>query len=75
MAVQLSISYESLVDLVEQLPDKQRRDLLRRLSSDERQRELTTDERMTLLRRAQIDLPLREGFSLRREDWYGDEGR
>jgi len=54
MAVQLPISYETLVVLVEQLPEDQQRDLMRRLRERTEQRLLTADEKLWMLRATQI---------------------
>ncbi len=75
MGVQLDIPYETLLKLVEQLPDEQKRDLLRHLAQTVQQRNSSADEWMRLLRSAQIDAPIAEVPSLRREDWYDDDGR
>lgn len=71
MAVKLTIPYETLVELVEQLDPAQQRDLLQHLQG----RLLTVDEKMALLRSVYVDMPMLEEPSVRREDWYGDDGR
>ncbi len=73
MGVQLNISYETLVDLVEQLPEDQQRDLMQRLQDRTQGREMTLDDKIALLRSAQIDRDVKEEPSPRREDWYDDE--
>lgn len=73
MTVQLSIPYETLVELVEQLPESQQRDLIRRI--EHHQQELTLTEKMKLLKAAQIDLDVNVEPSLRRQDWYDDNER
>ncbi|MEL6152103.1 MAG: hypothetical protein AAFV33_07765 [Chloroflexota bacterium] len=70
MAVQLNIPYETLVALVEQLPDEQRRDLIHRLME-----KAPSSTRGGQLRAAILDNPIAEPPSIRREDWYDDEGR
>lgn len=75
MTVQLTISYETLLELVKQLPEDQQQDLIRHLPGHGRAEELTASDRIRLLRSVQVDRPLDEGFSLRREDWYDDEHR
>lgn len=75
MTVRLEIPYETLVKLVEQLPDEQQRDLLRHLQQATQRQKLTSDEWVALLRSAQNDRPVREEPSIRREDWYDDDGR
>ena len=75
MAVQLNIPYETLVELVEQLPDEQQQDLVRRLQTRAAHRELTAEEKMRRLRAAQIHADVKEEPSPRREDWYDDGER
>lgn len=38
-------------------------------------RQLSVDEKMRLLRSVQISAEVNEEPSVRREDWYGDDGR
>jgi hypothetical protein len=76
MAVQLDISYETLVSLVEKLPNEQQHDLLLRLLVKSKNEPLTVDDRLALLDSMVVDLgPVLPGYSDRREDWYGDDGR
>ena len=70
MAVQLSIPYETLIALIDQLPDDQQRDLLRRLLDKASARPLSVDERLALLDSLTIDAgAVLPGYSDRREDW------
>jgi len=39
------------------------------------QRPLTPEEKIQLLDMAKLDNPVNETPSIRREDWYGDDGR
>ena len=76
MAVLLRIEYDQLVDLVEQLPYEQQKQLIARLLVKQAdKRPLTADEKIALLHAAQIDGAVNETPSPRREDWYGDDGR
>jgi hypothetical protein len=75
MAVQLTIPYETLVELITQLPEDQRQDLLHKLIQMSPQPKLTAAEKMALLRSIQIDRAVNEEPSPRRQDWYGDDGR
>ena len=76
MAVQLNIEYDQLVALIEQLTDEQREALIARLLVQQAQeRPLTVEEKIQLLDAAKIHLPVNEEPSLRREDWYDDNGR
>ncbi len=70
--VNLSIDYQTLVELVDQLPEPQQQDLLQRLLKRAQNSPMTTPDRMRLLRAAQVDIPLNEGFLPRREDLYED---
>ena len=74
MAVQLKIDYETLVELVEQLPASARRDLLMRLLKSPQSS--TAAERLALLDQLVVDLgPVQPGYSDRRADWYGEDER
>ncbi len=75
MTVYLNIPFETLVELVEQLPAEQQQDLLRRLRARDRGKSLTLDETMRLLRTAQLDVAVNQEPPARREDWYDDDGR
>lgn len=77
MAVQLTIPYETLVTLVDQLPEEQKAELLRKLLQNLKPAELSAEDKVRLLKAIQSNTPLAEGaeFSDRREDWYGDDGR
>ncbi|MCC6455377.1 MAG: hypothetical protein IT328_10570 [Caldilineaceae bacterium] len=74
MTSQLNIPFETLVALVEQLPAEQQQLLLQRIQS-RFQNGQTVDEKMKLLRAVQVDVTVNEEPSLRREDWYDDDGR
>jgi hypothetical protein len=73
--VQLNLSYETLLDLIEQLPLEQRRDLLMRLLQDAKNRSLSKEEKKALYHASILSVPVNEEPSIRREDWYGDDGR
>jgi len=75
MAVQLSIPYETLVTLVDQLPDQERSRLLNHLLKRAKTRHLTPDEKKAILRSMVSDAAIGPGYSDRREDWYDDDGR
>lgn len=76
MALQLPIRYEQLVELVEQLSEEQQKDLIKRLLTRQaQQRPLTVEEKLKLLDAVKLDVPVNEGPSVRRVDWYGDDGR
>jgi hypothetical protein len=76
MTVQLSIDYDQLVELVKQLSETQRKDLIAQLLSEAAQRRpLTVEEKIQLLDAAQLENAVNEAPSVRREDWYDDDGR
>lgn len=76
MALQLPIQYEQLVDLVQQLSEEQQKDLIRRLLAlQAQQRPLSIEEKLKLLDAVKLDVPINEEPSVRRVDWYDDDGR
>lgn len=76
MAVQLKIPYDTLRDLVRQLPSDERDHLLSELLHDvSKQRPLNKEEKLALLDTMKLSHKVRETPSIRREDWYDDHGR
>lgn len=75
MAVQLTIPYETLVELVGQLSEAEQRALLERLLSGKQAVTLTQSQRLAAYHASIMSVPLREEPSIRREDWYDDDGR
>jgi hypothetical protein len=75
MAVQLNIPYETLLTLIDQLPDEQKQDLLRHLLKQAGDRELTIEEKLALYHASILHNAVNEEPSIRREDWYNDDGR
>ncbi len=75
MAVRLNIPYETLVELVEQLPSDKQQDLLVRLLEKSKTRRLSKEERKALFHASILNIPVKEAPSVRREDWYDDDGR
>lgn len=75
MAVQLTIPYETLVGLVEQLPPEERQDLLHRLQENPNRVLLTGAAWDAAFRSLLIDTPVSDDFPIRRADWYDDDGR
>ena len=74
MAVKLDVPFETLVELVKQLPFQQQQILLQEIQ-EQVPPELSVETKMQLLRATQIDFAVKQEPSLRREEWYGDEGR
>lgn len=69
MAVNLPIPFETLVKLVEQLPQEERLALIERVQHRDQRRRVTDDLLM-------FDVgPWPEELTLRREDEYGDSER
>lgn len=75
MAVQLTISYETLLALVEQLPVHQQHELLLRLLQKTKPRALSKEEKRALFHASILSVPVHEVPSVRRQDWYDDDGR
>lgn len=75
MAVQLSIPYETLLALIEQLPPNEQHDLLHRLAGQVQHHTLTEKEWQATFQSAMIDRALAGPISLNRADWYDDDGR
>jgi hypothetical protein len=73
MSVQLTIPYETLVELIDQLEIDKQFDLLLHLQQQAQKRPLTSEEWKTLFDSIKIDIPLAENISLNRADWYDDE--
>jgi hypothetical protein len=69
MAVQLTIPFETLVELVEQLPPEQRSTLIERVQRKNQPKRLS--EQLLVFNVGAWP----EGMTLRREDEYGDDGR
>ncbi len=76
MALQLPIEYDQLIELVEQLSAEQQNDLVQRLLTRQaQQRALSVEEKLQLLDALKLDTAINEEPSIRRVDWYGDDGR
>lgn len=76
MTIQLTIDYEQLVALVDQLSEDQRTALLLHLvGSDAKSQPLSVEEKIRLLDAAKMNPVIQQSPSIRREDWYGDDGR
>jgi hypothetical protein len=76
MAVQLSIPYETLIALVEQLPPEQQQDLVLHLLERTQQHPLSTAERRMAFESMTMNLgQVSTVYSDRRQDWYEDDGR
>jgi hypothetical protein len=69
------ITFGEIVALIDHLTPQQQVDLTAYLLQRARERQLSVSEKMKLLRAAQIDVAVNQEPALRREDWYGDDGR
>ncbi|MCB9455244.1 MAG: hypothetical protein H6671_04565 [Anaerolineaceae bacterium] len=76
MALKLPVQYEQLVELVEQLSEEQQNDLIARLLTLQAEhRTLTVEEKIKLLDAIKLNVAINEEPSVRRVDWYDDDGR
>ena len=75
MVVQLTIEYETLVELAKQLPAEAKRALIRELDEADSHSQLTNEEWKAQFRSLSISRPVQEFSSMRREDWYDEFGR
>ena len=76
MAIQLTLDYEQLLTLVDQLSEEQRTALLLHLHDrNAEKRPFTVAEKLVAYHTAILSMPVNEEPSVRREDWYGDDGR
>jgi hypothetical protein len=62
--------FDKAVKIVEHLSPDEETALIDYLLERARQRQLSVQEKMTLLRAVQTDTPINEEPSIRREDWY-----
>lgn len=69
------LSFETISELVDQLPPEQQEILMRRLLERAKNRQLSSEERKALYHASILNVPFNEEPSPRREDWYDDEGR
>jgi hypothetical protein len=76
MSVQLPLQYEQVIGLVDQLTlDEQQALIQHLLVKNVTKRSLTIDEKLALLDAMRVTGAILEEPSIRREDWYGDDGR
>lgn len=69
---------EEAIAILRQLPEAQQEQIARRLLfelQDQPEKELSVEEKLALLASFKLDVPVREAPSIRRVDWYGDDGR
>jgi hypothetical protein len=70
-----AFTLDQVVELVDQLSPEEQTALTAYLLESARKRQLSAEEKIRLLRSAQIDVAVLQEPSIRREDWYGDDGR
>lgn len=75
MSAQPNVSYEQVIEIVDQWPVEQQRALITHLQERTESETLTAAEKMALLRSVMFDIPVINDISNRREDWYDDDGR
>ncbi len=69
------IPYETLVELAQQLPLEQRLELIRRLQQRPQPDLDRATEKIKRLKEAQLSVTVNIEPSIRRQDWYVDDGR
>lgn len=75
MTLSLPIQYEQLLELVDQLDEDQQKDLLSHLLARTVSPPAGIQEKLSLLDALKLDAAISEAPSIRRADWYGDDGR
>jgi hypothetical protein len=70
-----SMTFDEIVELVDQLTPQEQTKLTTYLLELVRERQLTKEERKALLRASILNVPVAHTPSPRREDWYDDDGR
>ena len=76
MILELKVDYEQIVGLVKQLSEEEQTKLIKDILNERaKQRPLTVEEKIQLFDSIKIYTQVLEEPSIRREDWYGDDGR
>jgi hypothetical protein len=71
-----TVAYTEVVKLAEQLTEMEQKNLIAFLLTEQkRQRSLNVEEKLQLLDTLTLPNEVNETPSIRREDWYGDDGR
>lgn len=68
-------TYGEVVKLAEQLTSEEQTTLITHLLDLARRRQLTVAERKALMNATILSNPVAQEPSIRREDWYDDDGR
>ncbi len=74
MNVQLKIEFETLIELAKQLPPEAKQALIKELDT-EAQDQLSSEAWKAQFNSLVVKNRVSQEFSMRREDWYGDDGR
>lgn len=76
MSVQLNVDYQQIVELVQQLSHDEQDNLIDQILARRfEERSLSVEEKLRLFDAAKIHTAVNETPSVRREDWYDDDGR
>jgi len=70
-----NMTFDKIVELVDQLTPQEQTQLTTHLLELVRQRQLTVEERKALLYANVLSVPVANTPSPRREDWYDNDGR
>ncbi len=70
-----SLTMDQILHAAEQLSPADQAALIAHLQQHVGQRALPVERKIALLRDAQLDNPVNEEPSVRRRDWYADDGR
>jgi hypothetical protein len=68
-------TYAEVIKLVDQLTLTEQRALVEYLQEQAKEKLLSSEQWNMLFDSLKTEIPLGDSFSLRREDWYGDDGR
>ncbi len=71
----MDVTLEQVVELADRLSPLEQTQLTAHLLEAARKRQLSVQEKMRLLHAAQFEVRVIEEPSVRREDWYNDDGR
>lgn len=70
-----TMSFDQILHAVQKLTPQEQDALIHHLQEHTRRQRLSADEKMALLRSAQLHVRVNQEPSVRRVDWYDDNGR
>ena len=70
-----AMSFDQILHAAEDLSAAERQALIQHLQKQVEQPGLSAGDKLALLRAVQVHVQVNQEPSLRREDWYGDDGR